>query len=103
MEEKKKGNGGKEVIGGIGFVLFLLGAAGMDSPNVIVPALMAFTGLAIIALSAFRERRRAYGISYRVCKWKLPKLRKRPERFVRVAFYIERGSGYGYSENLQEW
>ena len=39
----------------IGFVLFLLGAAGMDSPDVTVPAVMVVGGLAITGLSAIKE------------------------------------------------
>ena len=41
----------------IGFLLFLLGAGGMDSQNQIVPAAMVLLGLAILAISAFVERR----------------------------------------------
>ena len=85
----------------LGFLLFIIGAAGMDSPNVTVPAIMVLSGLAIIAVSAFLERRRIYGISYRVLQWEMPKLRKQPERLVGVAFYIERRSDYGYSKNLE--
>lgn len=42
----------------IGFVLFLLGAGGMDSPNMAVPAVMVLSGLSILAVSAWRERRK---------------------------------------------
>lgn len=87
----------------LGFLLLVIGSAGMDNPDRIVPAIMVLSGLVIIAVSAFRERRRTYGISYRVCQWKLPKLRKQSKRLVGVAFYIEKGSDYRYSENLQEW
>ena len=39
----------------VGFLLFLLGAAGMDSPDVTVPAIMAAGGLAIIGIYAKKE------------------------------------------------
>lgn len=39
----------------VGFLLFLLGAGGMDSPDVTVPAVMVVGGLAIIGLSAIKE------------------------------------------------
>ena len=42
----------------VGFVLFLLGAGGMDSSNMAVPAIMAFCGLGIIGITAWRERRK---------------------------------------------
>ena len=44
-------------MGYLGFVLLLLGAGGMDSQNQIVPAVMVLLGLAILAISAFVERR----------------------------------------------
>ena len=74
----------------IGFLLFIIGAAGMDNPNVVVPSIMVLSGLAIIAGSASMERRRNYGISYKVFQWKMPKLRKQSKRLVGVAFYFER-------------
>ena len=39
----------------MGFLLFILGAAGMDSPNRIVPAIMVLVGLAIIGITALKE------------------------------------------------
>lgn len=42
----------------VGFLLFLLGAGGMDSPNMAVPAVMVLSGLSILAVSAWRERRK---------------------------------------------
>lgn len=46
----------------VGFILFMLGAGGMDSPDVSVPAVMVFSGLGILAVSAWRERRKGqYG------------------------------------------
>ena len=44
----------------VAFIIFLLGAGGMDSPNMIVPAVMVFSGLGILAISAWRERRRLW-------------------------------------------
>lgn len=72
----------------LGFLLLMIGCAGMDTPNLTV-VIMVFGGLAIIAVSAFMERRRKYGISYRICQWKMPKLRAQSKRLVGVAFYIE--------------
>lgn len=86
----------------LGFLLFMLGAGGMDSPDVTVPAIMVLSGIGIIGISAFLERRKEYGISYRVLQWKMPKLRKRSKRLVGVVFYIERRSDYRHSEDLQE-
>ena len=45
----------------VGYLMFLLGAAGMDSPNMAVPAVMALIGLGILAVSAWKawkERRK---------------------------------------------
>lgn len=42
----------------IGFILFLLGAGGMDSSNMTVPAVMVLGGLGILTISAWRERRK---------------------------------------------
>ena len=39
----------------LGFLLFIIGAAGMDSPNVIIPVIMVLTGLAIIGMTAIKE------------------------------------------------
>ena len=77
------------MLGYIGFLMFLLGAGGMDSPNQIVPAVMVLLGLAILAISAFVERREKHGISYRVLEWEMPQLRKQQKRLVGMAFYIE--------------
>ena len=44
----------------IGFILFLLGAGGMDSPNMAVPSLMVFVGMAVLGTSAWRERGKEY-------------------------------------------
>ncbi len=40
----------------VGYLLFILGAAGVDSPNVAVPAVMVLSGLGILTVSAWRER-----------------------------------------------
>ena len=50
----------------LGFLLFILGGAGMDSPDRTVAAIMVLAGLSLIALSALAERRKQYEISYRV-------------------------------------
>ena len=39
----------------IGFLLFMLGAGGMDSPNRLVPAIMILVGLALIGIHAIKE------------------------------------------------
>ena len=39
----------------VGFLLLMVGSAGMDSESQIVPAIMAITGLVIILVSAHRE------------------------------------------------
>lgn len=44
-----------KLISKIGFLLFLLGAGGMDSQNQIVPAAMVLIGLALIAINAIKE------------------------------------------------
>ena len=41
----------------IGFLMFAIGAAGMDSPNMAVPAVMVLSGLGILAVSALREQK----------------------------------------------
>ena len=48
-----------------GFMLFMLGAAGVDSPNMAVPATMVLSGLTILSISALLERRQ-----YGLCKGK---------------------------------
>ena len=40
------------MIGVIGFVLLMIGAGGMDSPNIIVPTICALAGLALLAIEA---------------------------------------------------
>lgn len=42
----------------VGFILFMLGVGGMDSPNMSVPVVMVLSGLGILAVSAWRERRK---------------------------------------------
>ena len=37
----------------VGFILFMLGAGGMDNPNMAVPAVMVLSGLGILAVSVF--------------------------------------------------
>lgn len=39
----------------IGFALFLIGGAGMDSESILIPAIMVLVGLTILYLSAKRE------------------------------------------------
>ena len=43
-------------MGYIGFLLFLLGAGGMDSPNRLVPAIMVLVGLALVGIEAIKEK-----------------------------------------------
>ena len=40
----------------VGFILFVLGAAGMDSPDIAVPVGMVLVGLAILAMAALKEK-----------------------------------------------
>lgn len=44
-----------KVVMGIGFFMLLCGAGGMDSESVIVPLIMAFSGLAIFVTGAYME------------------------------------------------
>ena len=37
----------------VAYLLFVIGAAGMDSPNMAVPAVMVLSGLGILAVSVF--------------------------------------------------
>ena len=39
----------------LGILLMVLGAAGMDSPNLIVPSIMVLVGLAIIKITTLKE------------------------------------------------
>ena len=89
-----------KLISKIGFLLFLLGAGGMDSQNQIVPAVMVLLGLAILAISAFVERREKHGISYRVLEWEMPQLRKQQKRLDGMAFYIEERSDNRYPKKI---
>lgn len=41
----------------LGFLLLILGCAGMDSPNQIIPVIIASTGLLIIVVSVLKEKR----------------------------------------------
>ena len=40
----------------IGFVLFLVGGAGMDSPDRTIPVIMVLIGVLILIISAIKER-----------------------------------------------
>lgn len=42
-------------MGYIGFLMFLLGAGGMDSPDRTIPTIMVLVGLAIIGIEAIKE------------------------------------------------
>lgn len=44
-----------KAIMGFGFFVLLCGAGGMDSESVIVPLIMAFSGLAIFVTGAYME------------------------------------------------
>ena len=41
----------------MGFLMFVIGAAGIDSPNITVPVVMVLGGLGILAVSALREQK----------------------------------------------
>ena len=47
--------GGRNVISKMGFLLFIIGAAGMDNHNLTVPVIMVLSGLAIMAATAIKE------------------------------------------------
>lgn len=44
-----------KIIGTIGFILFVLGAGGMDSYSMVVPAFMAMTGIGMLYWSAWES------------------------------------------------
>ena len=41
----------------IGFLMFVIGAAGIDGPNITIPVVMVLGGLGILAVSALREQK----------------------------------------------
>ena len=43
----------------LGFLLFMIGGAAMDSPNRTVPAIMFLAGLTIMLITALKENRPA--------------------------------------------
>ena len=43
------------MIAKLGFFLFILGAAGMDSPDVTVPVIMVAVGLSILLVTSLKE------------------------------------------------
>ena len=45
------------MISKIGFLLFIIGAAGMDTPNITVPVIMIAIGLGILVASSLKENR----------------------------------------------
>lgn len=45
------------MISKLGFLLFIVGAAGMDSPNITVPVIMIAVGLAILVKASLKENR----------------------------------------------
>ena len=45
----------QKTIGMIGFILLVLGAGGMDSPSMAVPAVMAMTGMGMLYWSAWKS------------------------------------------------
>ena len=40
----------------VGFILFILGCAGMDNIDMVVPAVMILSGLTILAAAALKEK-----------------------------------------------
>ncbi len=44
-----------KIIGIIGFILFILGAGGMDSHSMIVPGIMALAGMGLLYWSAWES------------------------------------------------
>ena len=45
----------KKIISGIGFIMALIGMCCMDSPSIIIPAVIMFAGLGIMLYSAKGE------------------------------------------------
>lgn len=43
----------------LGFLLFMIGGAGMDSPDRTIPTIMILAGLAIMGIAALKENRPA--------------------------------------------
>ena len=44
-----------KLFGGIGFVLLILGAAGMDSPSLLAPVVMVIIGAVLIRVAAYES------------------------------------------------
>ena len=44
-----------KLLGGIGFVLLMLGAAGMDSPSLLAPMVMLIIGAVLIRVAAYES------------------------------------------------
>ena len=42
-------------LGGSGFTMMMLGVAGMDSENVLIPSVMLVVGLALLSIGAFKS------------------------------------------------
>lgn len=53
------------MIGAIGFLLLMIGAGGMDSPNLLIPAVMAIGGLFMLWLESKKTVRRRPKHSHR--------------------------------------
>ena len=64
----------------VAYLLFVIGAAGMDSNDVTVPAVMVLSGLGIVAVSAWKERRKGLydkaGINSRRYRGNVPDIKK---------------------------
>lgn len=53
------------MIGAIGFLLLMIGAGGMDSPNLLIPAVMAISGLIMLWAESKKTVRRRPKHSHR--------------------------------------
>ena len=79
----------------LGFLLFLIGAGGMDNQDVTIPTIMILSGMVFILLEVIRERI--------ICNWENPRMLKQQERFVIGAFYIKRDGSCIYFKDFKIW
>ena len=72
----------------IGYLMFVIGAAGVDGDDMIKSALICFAGLVVLAVSAWRERRKQYdtaGIKSKRNSGNVPNIRKQGLRNNKAA------------------
>ena len=44
------------MLGKIGFILLMIGCAGIESENMLIPAIMSIVGITFIAITALKEK-----------------------------------------------